>query len=36
MSLITTADTIEEWVELAHAEGLTDGLAGVSPHPGRS
>ncbi|WP_419846179.1 hypothetical protein [Candidatus Poriferisocius sp.] len=31
MSLITTADTIEEWVELAHAEGLTDGLPVYPP-----
>lgn len=31
MSLITAADTIEEWVELAHAEGLTDGLPVYPP-----
>ena len=31
MGLITTADTIEEWVELAHAEGLTDGLPVYPP-----
>ena len=31
MSMITTADTIEEWVELAHAEGLTDGLPVYPP-----
>ena len=31
MSVITTADTIEEWVELAHAEGLTDGLPVYPP-----
>ena len=31
MSLITTADTVEEWVELAHAEGLTDGLPVYPP-----
>lgn len=31
MSMITTADTIEEWVELAHEEGLTDGLPVYPP-----
>ncbi|MXZ85936.1 MAG: hypothetical protein F4Z02_09810 [Acidimicrobiia bacterium] len=31
MSAITTASTIEEWVELAHAEGLTDGLPVYPP-----
>ncbi|WP_419850817.1 hypothetical protein [Candidatus Poriferisocius sp.] len=31
MSLITTADTVEEWVALAHAEGLTDGLPVYPP-----
>lgn len=31
MSLITTADTVEEWVELAYAEGLTDGLPVYPP-----
>ena len=31
MSRITNADTIEEWVELAHAEGLTDGLPVYPP-----
>lgn len=31
MSAITSANTIEEWVELAHAEGLTDGLPVYPP-----
>lgn len=31
MSPITSASTIEEWVELAHAEGLTDGLPVYPP-----
>lgn len=31
MSAITTAQTIEEWVELAQAEGLTDGLPVYPP-----
>lgn len=31
MSAITSANTIEEWVELAHAQGLTDGLPVYPP-----
>ena len=31
MNAITTAETIEEWVELAHSEGLTDGLPVYPP-----
>ena len=31
MSAITTASTFEEWVELAHAEELTDGLPVYPP-----
>ena len=31
MGTITTAQSIEEWVELAHAEGLTDGLPVYPP-----
>lgn len=31
MSAITAASTMEEWVELAHAEGLTDGLPVYPP-----